>query len=197
MCSAVPKAALPALSSRCGGVAIEKGRRIQQILTAIEARAGSPGLGRLHAQDDAAAGSYLRSCPAQAQDGGARGGLRDGTAGVPVDTHVRRIAWRLGWVPANSTADQAHQMLAPRVPPGIRYDLHAAMITHGRTACHAARPSCGTCVLLGLCPCGSTMSSRASRASRASRGSAPGRDEQVRLRVTGPRVVAAHGDTPG
>jgi len=72
-----------------------------------------------------------------------------------VDTHVHRVAIRLGWIKANTTADRAHQILAPRVPPGIAYDLHLAMIAHGRTVCRAQQPHCGTCVLRDLCAYGS------------------------------------------
>jgi endonuclease III len=75
-----------------------------------------------------------------------------GRAAFPVDTHVHRVAQRLGWFPANATADKAHELLEPRVPAGIRYDLHLALITHGRAVCRAQRPRCEDCVLLGLCP---------------------------------------------
>jgi endonuclease-3 len=78
-----------------------------------------------------------------------------GRAAFPIDTHVHRVAARLGWIPPNTTADKAHPLLAPRVPPGIRYDLHLAMITHGRTTCRAQRPQCGACILRDLCAYGS------------------------------------------
>jgi len=53
------------------------------------------------------------------------------------------------------TADKAHRLLAPRVPPGIRYDLHVALVTHGRVFCRAQRPRCDACVLRDLCAYGS------------------------------------------
>ena len=102
--------------------------------------------------DDAAVESYLRGLPGVGPKTAACVlVLAMGRAAFPVDTHVHRIARRLGWVPANSTADHAHQVLGPLVPPEIRYDLHLAMITHGRTVCRAARPSCDACVLRDLC----------------------------------------------
>ena len=61
------------------------------------------------------------------------------------------------------TADRAHQLLAPRVTPGIRYDLHMAMITHGRTVCRAQQPRCDICVLRGLCAYGSATGAAAAR----------------------------------
>jgi len=139
----------------CGGIANQKARRILQILTAIEGREGSIDLGRLHELDDAAAESYLRGLPGVGPKTAACVLVfAMGRAAFPVDTHVHRVARRLGWIPANSTADQAHQILAPRVPADIRYDLHLAMITHGRTVCRAARPTCGSCVLSDLCAYG-------------------------------------------
>jgi endonuclease-3 len=74
-----------------------------------------------------------------------------GRAAFPVDTHVHRVAIRLGWIPAKATADQAHRLLGPTVPPDIRYDLHVALITHGRKVCRAQRPRCDDCVLRDLC----------------------------------------------
>jgi endonuclease-3 len=59
---------------------------------------------------------------------------------------------RLSWIPANTTADKAHQLLTPLIPPEIRYDLHVAMISHGRNVCRAQRPRCDVCVLADLCP---------------------------------------------
>ena len=141
---------------RCGGIADQKARRIQQILTAIEEREGRIDLGRLHDLADAAAETYLESLPGVGPKTAACVLLfAMGRAAFPVDTHVHRVAIRLGWIPANTTADKAHRLLAPRVPPDIRYDLHIAMITHGRTFCRAQRPRCDVCVLRDLCAYGS------------------------------------------
>lgn len=137
---------------RCGGIADQKARRIQQILAAIEKREGSLNLGRLHKLDDAAAETYLLALPGVGPKTAACVlAFSMGRPAFPVDTHVRRVAVRLGWIPANTTADQAHRILAPRVPPDIRCDLHVAMITHGRAVCRAQQPRCGTCVLRDLC----------------------------------------------
>jgi endonuclease-3 len=138
---------------RSGGIANQKARRIQQILAAIEEREGSLDLSRLHDRDDQAVESYLRGLPGVGPKTAACVLLFSmGRAAFPVDTHVHRMALRLGWIPANATADRAYQVLAPRIPADIRYDLHVAMITHGRTVCRAQQPSCGQCVLADLCP---------------------------------------------
>src|SRR5215831_12006329 len=140
---------------RCGGIADQKARRIQQILAAISGREGSIDLGRLHDLDDAAARTYLESLPGVGPKTAACVlTFALGRAAFPVDTHVHRVATRLGWLPPKTAADRAHQLLGPMVPTDIRYDLHVAMITHGRTVCRAQRPRCDACVLNDLCAYG-------------------------------------------
>jgi endonuclease III len=141
---------------RCGGIADQKARRIQAILAAISEREGRIDLRRLHDLDDAAAEAYLESLPGVGPKTAACVlAFAMGREAFPVDTHVHRVATRLGWIPAKTTADRAYRLLAPRVPPGIRYDLHLALITHGRTVCRAQRPRCDACVLRDVCAYGS------------------------------------------
>jgi endonuclease-3 len=137
---------------RCGGIADQKARRIQQILAAISEREGRIDLSRLHDLDDAAVQAYLESLPGVGPKTAACVlTFAMGRAAFPVDTHVHRIATRLGWLPAKTAADKAHRLLGPMVPADIRYDLHVALISHGRAVCRAQRPRCGGCVLHDLC----------------------------------------------
>ena len=137
---------------RSGGLADQKARSIQQILAAICEREGRLDLGRLHDLDDVAARIYLESLPGVGPKTAACVlTFAMGRAAFPVDTHVHRVATRLGWLPAKTAADRAHRLLGPMVPADIRYDLHVAMIGHGRTVCRAQRPRCGACVLNDLC----------------------------------------------
>jgi endonuclease III len=148
--------ALVADAIRCGGIADQKARRIQQILAAIEQREGRISLHRLNDLEDAAVETYLESLPGVGPKTAACVlTFTMGRAAFPVDTHVHREAVRLGWIPAKTTADRAHRLLTPLIPPEIRYDLHVALITHGRTVCRAQRPRCDACVLLDLCAYGS------------------------------------------
>jgi len=145
--------ALVADAIRCGGIADQKARRIQQILAAIEEREGRIDLGRLSDLDDAAVEEYLTSLPGVGPKTAACVLVFSmGRAAFPVDTHVLRIASRLGWIPPGTAADRAYRTLTPLVPRGIRYDLHLALVTHGRSVCLARRPRCGECVLRAACP---------------------------------------------
>jgi endonuclease III len=150
---------------RCGGIADQKARRIQQILAAIEDREGRISLDRLRGVEDAAAAAYLEALPGVGPKTAACVlTFALGRPAFPVDTHVHRVATRLGWLPAKTSADKAHRLLGPRVPPDIRYDLHLAMVTHGRTVCLAQRPRCDGCVLRDLCAFGSAGGQAPSRA---------------------------------
>lgn len=70
----------------------------------------------------------------------------------PVDTHVHRVAIRLGLVAERATAVQAQAALQARIPPELVYPLHMGLIRHGREVCVARRPLCSQCVLADLCP---------------------------------------------
>ena len=73
---------------------------------------------------------------------------------MPVDTHVHRVARRLGLIPDRATAEQAHNILNrdDSVPPELRFTFHIQLIRHGRAVCRAGRPACEECVLGDLCP---------------------------------------------
>jgi endonuclease-3 len=70
----------------------------------------------------------------------------------PVDTHVHRVARRLGLVPDAVDAVTAQELLQEAIPPGDVYDLHMLLIRHGRDVCIARRPFCSRCPISSLCP---------------------------------------------
>jgi endonuclease III len=71
--------------------------------------------------------------------------------GLPVDTHVGRLARRLGMTdetdPVKVEAD-----LDAQVAPEERGGLSLRLILHGRAVCNARAPRCGDCVLADVCP---------------------------------------------
>lgn len=140
---------------RSGGLADQKAPRIQSILREIERREGTLSLARLEDLDDHEVEDYLCSLPGVGPKTAACVLVFSmGRAAFPIDTHVHRVAKRLGWIPETASADRAHALLKTTVPPEIRYELHLQLIAHGRTICKARNPSCSQCVLLDVCDAG-------------------------------------------
>jgi endonuclease III len=74
-------------------------------------------------------------------------------AGVVVDTHVRRLAQRLGF----STQDDPEKIerdLMQLVPRERWIEISHTLILHGRRLCTARAPACDRCPLRPLCPTG-------------------------------------------
>jgi endonuclease-3 len=69
-----------------------------------------------------------------------------------VDTHVFRVAKRLGLIDSTVSVEKAHRLLERLVPPQDIYKFHVLLIEHGRKICKAQRPRCRECVLGSLCP---------------------------------------------
>lgn len=70
---------------------------------------------------------------------------------LPVDTHVRRIAERLGWVRPRLTEARIHGELEALVPAHLRFAFHVNAIWHGRQVCTAVARDCGACFLQEQC----------------------------------------------
>jgi len=71
--------------------------------------------------------------------------------GVAVDTHVRRLAQRLG-LSGNDDPDKIEKDLMRIVPKDQWMRITDLIIFHGRRVCTAKRPNCAACVLNKFCP---------------------------------------------
>ena len=71
---------------------------------------------------------------------------------IAVDTHVHRVARRLGLVPPKASAEKAHELLEAQLTPEQVYPFHIQLIKHGRRTCSAQRPKCPACPLRKDCP---------------------------------------------
>lgn len=71
--------------------------------------------------------------------------------GVTVDTHVQRLAQRLG-LTRETDPVRIEQALMPLFPRESWAMLSHLLIFHGRRVCDARKPRCGDCALAGLCP---------------------------------------------
>lgn len=74
-----------------------------------------------------------------------------GLPGLPVDTHVGRLARRLAMTTETDPVKVEHE-LNSYIPAGERGDFSLRMILHGRRVCLARTPRCEICVLVDFCP---------------------------------------------
>jgi endonuclease III len=70
---------------------------------------------------------------------------------LPVDTHLRRLCERLGWITPGLSEKRIHHELEAIVPPDLRHSLHVNAIWHGREICRAIKPRCDACVIASDC----------------------------------------------
>jgi endonuclease-3 len=71
---------------------------------------------------------------------------------IPVDTHVNRVAKRLGFAPANGDYDAVRTSLQSLYNPRDYLAVHVLLIAHGRRYCKARRPLCEQCPVNMHCP---------------------------------------------
>jgi len=71
--------------------------------------------------------------------------------GIVVDTHVSRVAGRLG-LTSNSDAEKIEQDLMKLIPQKEWTAFSHRLIYHGRQICVARKPKCAECVLNDVCP---------------------------------------------
>ena len=72
-------------------------------------------------------------------------------SGVVVDTHVKRLSYRLG-LTRRTAPEVIEYELAALLPQDQWIDFSHRLIAHGRSVCLALRPRCGICPLETLCP---------------------------------------------
>lgn len=139
-------------SIRSGGLADIKARRIKEALDKIRRDWGAITLAFLADMKTEMAMQYLLDLP----------GVGPKTASVvllfafgmpflPVDTHVYRLARRLGLVGEKVGPEKAQSILEKIVPAGKYLSLHLNLIKHGRLICRARGPRHEECCLKSCC----------------------------------------------
>ena len=73
-----------------------------------------------------------------------------GVPAIPVDTHVFRVANRLGLADA-LTVEETERQLMDLIPRDKWSQAHHWMIYHGRRVCHSQKPECENCALRPYC----------------------------------------------
>lgn len=69
---------------------------------------------------------------------------------IPVDTHIFRVANRLGLAHGDTPREIEDQLLR-RIPAGYLIDAHHWLLLHGRYVCKARKPECPRCPVVDLC----------------------------------------------
>lgn len=135
---------------RPGGISRVKSVRIQAILAAV---GGDLDLSWMARAPVAEARAFLVGLPGVGRKTAAcvllfAHGLRD----VPVDTHVSRVATRLGLLRPGAGFEELHDAMLALTPRGRELELHVNLLRHGRRTCVAQRPRCSECALARMCP---------------------------------------------
>src|SRR5688572_23644959 len=137
---------------RNAGLANQKSKTIVAALNEIKSRNNEYQLDNLKTMKPIEARKWLEALP----------GVGPKTASIvlcfslgmdviPVDTHVFRVAWRIGLIKKEIGEAKAHDALQKRIPKGLSYRLHMAFIAHGRAVCKAPLPICPECPITDLC----------------------------------------------
>jgi len=99
-----------------------------------------------------------------------------GVPAIAVDTHVLRVANRLGLAHTDDPWE-TEQALAARLPREHWTALSNALVLHGRDTCHARKPACWACVLYPECGWPGKL---AQEKAKAKTGAATGRSAPAR-----------------
>ncbi len=141
-----------AAAIRVGGLARIKSVRIKRLLREIERRTGALDLSFLKRAPLEEAWHFLRSLDGVGPKTAACVLLfACGRPVFPVDTHIRRIAERLGLIPPGCSDERAHEELGRLIPPRRCYSAHMNLIRLGREVCRPRRPRCEACCLIRYC----------------------------------------------
>jgi endonuclease-3 len=135
---------------RPGGISKVKSARIQSILRAI----GEPlDLAWMRGEPVQESQAYLCALPGVGRKTAACVLLFSfGLRAVPVDTHVARVATRLGLLRPKAPFEELHDAMLALTPRGAELEMHINLLRHGRRTCSARRPACEACALARMCP---------------------------------------------
>lgn len=77
-----------------------------------------------------------------------------GLPAFPVDTHIHRVAGRLGLLPEKADRLKAHNVLGNFFAAPHYLEVHLNLIRLGREICRPRKPGCSSCPLNEVCPAG-------------------------------------------
>ena len=138
---------------KIGGLAAIKSARIQKVLQTIIHLRGNLDLSFLADIPLENAKDWLKKLPGIGPKSAAVIlCFSFGRPAMPVDTHIYRVASRLGLIPNKASFQSAHDILENLVLRKEIFRFHVYLIQHGRKICKAQKPLCGSCILKNDCP---------------------------------------------
>ena len=69
---------------------------------------------------------------------------------IAVDTHILRVANRIGLAQGNTPLEVEKQLMK-NIPDEFKHDAHHWLVLHGRYVCMARKPRCPDCIIRDLC----------------------------------------------
>ena len=70
---------------------------------------------------------------------------------MPVDTHVFRVANRIGLTKNSKNVKETERTLVKHFPQAVLSNAHHWLILHGRYVCQARKPQCEKCGIINIC----------------------------------------------
>lgn len=151
----VARASSIAVAIKSGGLANVKSVIIKTILNDIRSRKGKLDLSFLKTVPIEEAREFLTSLKGVGPKTAACVLLFSCKRDVfPMDTHIFRIARRLGLIFERLSDQQAHVEMERLIPEKKHYSLHVNLIRHGRQICRPRDPKCSQCALIEHCEYG-------------------------------------------
>lgn len=137
---------------RTAGLANTKAQRIITILQRVNSDFGGYSIKALASKTREEICAYLRALPGVGAKTVACVLMFDmKIKAFPVDTHVSRVARKVGLVPEKYSPEEICAEFERVVPAERCLGGHVNMIAHGRAVCRSQKPKCGVCVLRELC----------------------------------------------
>lgn len=140
---------------RSAGLGNTKAEKIKKILPLIKERFGEYSIKELANWKVGQARKFLTDLPGVGVKTAACVLVFDlEMPAFPVDTHVARIARRLGWAAEKTSAEDIQEYLEEVLPPSRFHGAHLNFIEHGRGICDARKPKCDECPVKKWCKYG-------------------------------------------
>ena len=140
---------------RIAGLGETKAKHIKAVLETVKEKFGEYSIKALETWKTEDIREFLTSLPGVGVKTAAIVLVFDlGREAFPVDTHITRIAKRLGWAPENWAPAKIQEYLEAALDGSRFRGGHLNFLEHGRNVCNARKPKCADCVVSQWCKFG-------------------------------------------